>query len=67
MSHRESLLVLCLGIIGRTVDQPQNGLGYPVKWVVTSFRLDVQFWCKRNDRLCCNYLTTAPPLPRRPS
>jgi hypothetical protein len=35
MSHRESLLVLCLGIIGRAVNQPQNGLGCPVKWVAS--------------------------------
>jgi hypothetical protein len=51
MSRRESMLVLCLGIIGRAVNQPQNGLGCPVKWVA-SFRLDVRFWCKRNDRVC---------------
>jgi hypothetical protein len=53
MGHRESLLVLCLGIIGRAVNQAQNGLGCPVKWVA-SFRLGARFWCKRNDRVCCN-------------
>jgi hypothetical protein len=55
MSHRESLLVLCLGIIGRAVNEPQNGLGCPVKWVASfRHRLDVRFWRKRNDRVCCN-------------
>jgi hypothetical protein len=36
------------------VNEPQNGLGCPVKWVASfRHRLDVRFWRKRNDRVCC--------------
>ena len=44
MSRRESMLVLCLGIIGRAVNQPQNGLGCQVNWIAI-FWLGVRFWC----------------------
>jgi hypothetical protein len=48
MSHRESLLVLCLGISGCPMKQPQNGLGCPVNWIAR-FRLGVRFWRELND------------------
>jgi hypothetical protein len=48
MSHRESLLVLCLGISGCPMKQPQNGLGCPVNWIA-SFWLGVRFWRDLND------------------
>jgi hypothetical protein len=51
MSRRESMLVLCLGIIGRAVNQPQNGLGCQVNWIAI-FWLGVRFWCQLNDRFC---------------
>ena len=44
MSCRESMLVLCLGIIGRAMNQPQNGLGCQVNWIAI-FWLGVRFWC----------------------
>ncbi len=44
ISRHESMLVLCLGIIGRTVNQPQNGLGCQVNWIAI-FWLGVRFWC----------------------
>jgi hypothetical protein len=36
------LLVLCLGISGCPMEQPQNGLGCPVNWIA-SFRLGFRF------------------------
>ncbi len=44
----ECLLILCLGISGCPVDQPQNGLGCPVKWIA-SFWLGTRLWRELND------------------
>jgi hypothetical protein len=54
MSHSESLLILCLGIRGRAMKQPQNGLGRPVNRIA-SFRFGVWFWRKLNDCFCRNW------------
>ena len=35
MSYSESLLILCLGIRGCAMKQPQNGLGRPVNRVAS--------------------------------
>ena len=40
MSHSESLLILCLGIRGGAMKQPQNGLRRPVNRIA-SFRFGV--------------------------
>jgi hypothetical protein len=48
----ESLLVVCLGTSSGPVNQSQNGLGCPVKWIA-SLWLGVRFWCERNDCLSC--------------
>jgi hypothetical protein len=53
MSYRESLLVLCLGISGCPMKQPQNGRGCPINWIA-SFWLGVCFWCVLNDCFCRN-------------
>jgi hypothetical protein len=53
VSHFDGLLVICLSITRRPVEQPQDCLACPVKWIAR-FRPDVRFWCKRNDCLCCN-------------
>jgi hypothetical protein len=53
VSHFDGVLVICLGITRRPVEQPQDCLACPVKWIAR-FRPDVRFWCKRNDCLGCN-------------
>jgi hypothetical protein len=44
LTPAENLLVLCLGVTGCAVNQPQDGLGCPVDWIA-SLRLGIQFGC----------------------
>jgi hypothetical protein len=48
VSHFDGVLVICLSVTRRPVEQPQDCLACPVKWIAR-FRPDVRFWCKRND------------------